>query len=190
MEEEEEEDGDGGRFSVAAPLRSDSMEFSALIIGEEKPLISSRFGQRKPVKANLEGGKALRVTAKQKRQDTLESTWKAITEGRSMPLTRHLRKSDTWDSHVHPSTGKDSPPPPPPRRMMKSDTFIDATSATVKSSPRRSPATGRIRREPSPSQDELNKRVEAFIKKFNEEMRLERKKSLDKYRQVVHGRIY
>ncbi|KAK6134517.1 hypothetical protein DH2020_031751 [Rehmannia glutinosa] len=76
-----------------------------------KPPVSARFGHRKNVKASPEGGKTVLGVSKPKRQDTLESTWKTITEGRAIPITRHLRKSDTWerDNHLH---GRRPPPPP------------------------------------------------------------------------------
>ena len=127
------------------------------------------------------GGKSLRVT-KPRKQDTLEATWKTITEGRPMPLTRHLKKSDTWESHVRRQNDQ-STPPPPAARMKKSETFPDRSSDPISASP--SPGSGKIRKEPSLSQDELNRRVEAFIKKFNEEMRLQRQESLNQYQEMV-----
>ncbi|KAM7525134.1 hypothetical protein LguiA_015036 [Lonicera macranthoides] len=145
----------------------------------EKPLVSSRFAHRKPLKASPEGGKALRV-AKPKRQETLENTWKAITDGRPMPLTRHLRKSDTWENQgLQINTDDESP-----QKMKKSETFKDRTNyESINSSP---VGSGKLRKEASVSQDELNRRVEAFIKKFNDEMRLQRQESLNQYKLMVH----
>ena len=121
--------------------------------------------------------------SKPKRQETLENTWKTITEGRSMPLTRHLKKSDTWDSHVrrNPTLNdeNDNTTTPPTQKMKKSETFSDNSSLSP------SPGSGRLRREPSLSQDELNRRVEAFINKFNEEMRLQRQESLNQYQEMI-----
>ncbi|GKB51918.1 ribonuclease H-like domain-containing protein [Tanacetum coccineum] len=65
----------------------------------EKPPASARFSHRKPVKGAHEGGRTLGV-AKPKKQDMLENTWKTITEGWSVPLTRHLRKSETWETQT------------------------------------------------------------------------------------------
>ncbi|XP_073157040.1 uncharacterized protein [Henckelia pumila] len=122
----------------------------------EKPLVSSRFGHRKPIRTNTphEGGiRALKV-AKPKRQETLESTWKMITEGRHVPLTRHAKKSD---DHV---------------AAAPAENFQE-------------PAAARIRKEASLGQDELNRRVEAFIKKFNEDMRMQRQESLNQYKEMM-----
>ncbi|EEF40921.1 uncharacterized protein LOC8281755 [Ricinus communis] len=153
-----------------------------LLIPAEKPLISARFGHRKPVKASPEGGRALRV-AKPKRQETLENTWKMITEGRPMPLTRHLKKSDTFDYHGRPVCEADS------RLAKKSETLKDRTNYQLPpGSNGNSPASsgGKLRKEPSLSQDELNRRVEAFIKKFNDEMRMQRQESLNQYKEMIN----
>jgi hypothetical protein len=124
-----------------------------------------------------------------KKQETLESTWKTITEGRAMPLNRHLKKSETFETQ--------------PRRngvpladlngglrggggvsvVKKSETFSGRDKSV-------SPGSGgKMRKEPSLSQDELNRRVEAFINKFNMEMRLQRQESLRQYRETVNGRV-
>ncbi|XP_018823543.1 uncharacterized protein LOC108993187 [Juglans regia] len=158
--------------------RKDSLEVLFSSKEREKLPVSAKFAHRKPLKANPEAGKALGVL-KPKRQETLENTWKTITEGRSMPLTRHLKKSDTWDSYVRHNQPADENTPP---KMKKSETLTDRSSNSSLSP---SPGSGRLKREPSPSQDELNRRVEAFIKKFNEEMRLQRQESLNQYHEMI-----
>ncbi|CAK9321918.1 unnamed protein product [Citrullus colocynthis] len=176
----------GDEYGVSSPIttalpRKDStgLPFSN---EKEKPPVSSRIRQRKFVKASPEG-KPLGVS-KPKRQDTLESTWRTITEGRSMPLTRHLRKSDTWESHGRRSASTVVDPATPPQKVMKkSETFNERSSG---GSPSPSPGgSGRLKREPSLTQDELNRRVEAFIKKFNDEMRLQRQESLKQYQEMM-----
>ncbi|KAM7504055.1 hypothetical protein LguiB_002959 [Lonicera macranthoides] len=149
-------------------------------VDTHKPPYSARFAHRKSVKVSPEGGKALGVS-KPKRHDTLETTWKTITDGRPMPLTRHLRKSDTWETHGRRQVPQPQPQPqlvqPNQKKMMtmvKSETFQDRSS---KSS---------LRKEPSLSQDELNRRVEAFINKFNEDMRLQRQESLNQYMEMIN----
>ncbi|CAA7029702.1 unnamed protein product [Microthlaspi erraticum] len=143
----------------------------------EKPLVSSRFGHRKSVKATPEVGRALRV-AKPKKNETLESTWKMITEGKSTPLTtRQLyRRSDTFSRGD--SGGSEAEVAKPVYK--KSETFRDRTNYY------QSPETAKVvKKEPSLSQDELNRRVEAFIKKFNEEMKLQRMESLRQYKEIT-----
>ncbi|KAE8664508.1 vacuolar protein sorting-associated protein 28-like protein 2 isoform 1 [Hibiscus syriacus] len=180
---------DGGGDEWIPPRRMDSSEIPSDVMFQlAKPPVSSRFGHRKPVKASPEGGRALKRVAKPKRHETLESTWKMITEGRAMPMTRHLKKSDTWDNHgrdINVEALVDST-----AAMKKFETFRDRTnyqpSPPVQvSSP--SPASAvKLRKEPSLSQEELNRRAEAFIKKFNEDMRLQRQESLNQYMEIVN----
>lgn len=137
------------------------------------------------------GGKSLLGVSKAKRPDTLESTWKTITDGRAVPLTRHLRKSDTWERdnhHHHSSHHQQQQLEKTPQKMTKAETFKDRTNAA---SPLSTPSPGggglgKLKKEPSLGQDELNKRVEAFIKKFNEEMRLQRQESLNQYMEMIN----
>ncbi|KAK1556869.1 hypothetical protein Q3G72_013682 [Acer saccharum] len=193
----------GGAVSVGLenatwtpPRRMDSSEILAdYDLTAEKPPVSARFGHRKPVKASPEGGsRALRV-AKPKRHETLENTWKAITEGRAMPLNRHLKKSDTWENHHHHQGGGQinvavDVDASPPEAVKKAETFRDRTNyqqLPALNNNNNSPASaGKLRKEPSLSQDELNRRVEAFIKKFNEEMRLQRQESLNQYKEMTN----
>ena len=109
--------------------------------------------------------------AKPKRHETLENTWKAITEGRAMPLSRHMKKSDTWENH-----GRDLHVDSVGGLVKKSETFKDRTNQAAPEALTLSTGPGPLkpillRKEPSLSQEELNWQVDAFIKKFNEEMR-------------------
>lgn len=94
-----------------------------------------------------------------------------ITEGRHVPLTRHLKKSDTWEHHA---------PPAMVHVVPKSETFKERSSYEPPA------AAARIRKEPSLGQDDLNRRVEAFINKFNEEMRMQRQESLNQYMEMIN----
>lgn len=114
------------------------------------------------------------VTKPPKRPDSLETTWKKITEGRSTPLTKHLTKSDTWQERAHVQSS-----PEKKEKMTKSENLTDVNATAEEKT--------MLKREASPGQEELNRRVEAFIKKFNEEMRLQRLESLAKYNEMVNG---
>ncbi|KAE8700497.1 hypothetical protein F3Y22_tig00110556pilonHSYRG00139 [Hibiscus syriacus] len=161
---------------IIPPTRTISSEIPLdALFPQEKPALSSRYGHRKHVKANLEGGLALRV-AKPKRHETLENTWKMIMEKKAKPLSRHLQKSDKWENHGRDINMQASPV------MKKSETFRDRTNYELPPVPVSSfPTWGKPRKEPSLSQEELNRRVEAFIQKFNEEMRLQKQESLNQY---------
>ncbi|GAB2277902.1 hypothetical protein Dimus_012603 [Dionaea muscipula] len=144
-------------------------------------------------------GRALRVS-KPKRNETLEATWRTITEGRPMPLTRHHRKSDTGGNAAQGRRDQAMVVGPqnssftsPVHIMRKSETFAEQrsaggdsnSSAVLSPSPGCGGGSGKLRREPSLSQDELNRRVETFIRKFNDEMRLQRQRSFDQCREII-----
>ncbi|XP_028788697.1 uncharacterized protein LOC114744694 [Neltuma alba] len=175
-EEEEKEIDDGIESKSWTPLRRmDSPEIPVDdLLPPEKPLVSARFGHRRPPKSSPDGGKSLRV-AKPRRHETLENTWKAITEGRAMPLSRHMKKSDTWEH-------RENVGPTETTAVKKLETVEDRANQP---SPSSSPLM-KLRKEPSLSQDELNRRVEAFINKFNEEMRLQRQESWNQYMEMIN----
>ncbi|MFS8026501.1 hypothetical protein Hanom_Chr16g01487481 [Helianthus anomalus] len=152
-------------------------------VKEKQPVISRFANSRKPVKASPEGVRALRVL-KPKKHETLETTWKMITDGRQLPLTRHLRKSDTFDNPSENLTAMTKT-----KIVKKSETFKDRTTTTTTYANQNDyPSTNsKLKKDVSLSQDELNRRVEAFIKKFNDDMRLQRQESLKQYMEMVKG---
>ncbi|XP_051128154.1 uncharacterized protein LOC127249437 [Andrographis paniculata] len=143
--------------STSTDTFSPEVQSESLLTVTDKPLVSSRFVHRKPIRnvPEVSNTRALRV-ARPKKQETLESTWRMITEGRHVPITRHQKKADAWELHQQ-------------------------QQQLVASRP-----AARIRKEPSPGQDELNRRVEAFIKKFNEEMRIQRQESLKQFMEMIN----
>jgi flagellum-specific peptidoglycan hydrolase FlgJ len=146
---------------------------------KNRPLSPTKFHHRNKPSYDGVNAKSLRVLSKPKRDDTLENTWKTITDGRSIPLTRHLKNVDTWDAaHVHASKDQITP------QVKKSETLQTSSRSGL----RREPLV-KLKKDPSLSQDELNMRVEAFIDKFNEEMRLQRKQSLINQEMLEHGVI-
>ncbi|XP_073005454.1 uncharacterized protein [Typha latifolia] len=136
-----------------------------------RPPASVRFPKRKSAKPSPEDRK-LRV-ARPRKNETLEGTWRAITEGRAVPLARHLKKSDTWEARFRGGGGEEP-------SMRKSETFQTERGVA------RQGSGGRLRREASLGSEDLNRRVEAFINKFNEEMRLQRLESLKHYMEMIN----
>ncbi|XP_042026334.1 uncharacterized protein LOC121773522 [Salvia splendens] len=162
---EAEDEFDESALPYTPPMResfSPEVQLESLFLAREKPLASSRFVHRKPSRTPPEGARALRRVARPKKQETLESTWKMITEGRHVPLTRHLKKSETFEQHASPA--------------------MDHVAVVPKSE---TPPL-RIRKEPSLGQDELNRRVEAFINKMNEDMRMQRQESLQQFLEMIN----
>ncbi|XP_009392475.2 uncharacterized protein LOC103978415 [Musa acuminata AAA Group] len=135
------------------------------VAAEAKPLLSTRFGHPKAAEPSADG-KALGLA---RRNETLESTWRTITERRARPV----KKSDTWDTRSGVCREE------PAAAMRKSETLIEAAGAGAAS-------RERPRREASKGQEELNRRVEAFIRKFNQEMRLQRQESLKHHMEMIN----
>ncbi|KVH96816.1 uncharacterized protein LOC112523516 [Cynara cardunculus var. scolymus] len=178
---------------INSPPPPKKVQSEFILTVKEKQLVTSRFAHhRKPTKTSPEGARALRVL-KPKKHETMESTWKMITDGRHMPLTRHLRKSDTFGNVHRDNQSDDSPAAAKTKVVKKSETFKDRINYENEnqyphpSSRNSSPASGgKLRKEGSMSHDELNRRVEAFIKKFNDDMRLQRQESLNQYMEMVN----
>ncbi|CAJ2667176.1 unnamed protein product [Trifolium pratense] len=114
--------------------------------------------------------------------DSLEATWKAIMEGQEKTMKPHLQKSDTWTARIvkaepfrnNGGFGGDDDDDPvawAQRELKKSETFNDRSS---------------LKREKSISPEELNKRAEAFIKKFNNQMKLQRLESYQRFMELVN----
>lgn len=135
----------------------------------EKPLVTARIGQRKPVvkttPAERNSMRALRV-AKPKRNETLENTWKMIMEGKAaLPLTSYYKRPDTFGLGEETTKQSDV--------LKKSEAFTDMTNyyqSLPAILPPPPPPLVKIKKvKVSRSRDELNRRVEAFIKKCNDE---------------------
>ncbi|XP_058097835.1 uncharacterized protein LOC131242894 [Magnolia sinica] len=120
----------------------------------------------------------LKSVAPSEPDDTLDATWKAITEGRG---ARQLKKSETWDAPPRVEAEPEPEPVAARRELKKSETFNDESSSASS----RGGEPGMTREMSSLSHDELNRRVEAFIQKF----RLQRQ---DSYRQSMQkmNRVY
>ncbi|XP_023731404.1 uncharacterized protein LOC111879164 [Lactuca sativa] len=179
------------RSSWNPPPQISNYQPPPVITQSEKPLFTSRFAHPKQTKTSPDGYRALKVS-KPKKQETLESTWKTITDGRRMPLTRHLRKSETFENHrnsdVYPLEQQPAEAVGKGKKVMKkASTLRDRTNYDNQNNRPPSPASGgKVRKDGSLSHDELNRRVEAFIKKFNDEMRLQRQESMKQYTEMTN----
>lgn len=128
---------------------------------------------------HFSGAKVPKVT-RQKRQETLEDTWKIIMEARQVPPT----KSDTWQRSGHQLTTSR------PDHVPKSKTSKNRVNyESPFEAPLRLSSSTKISKESSLSKDELNQRVEAFIKQFNEEMRLQRQESLNQSMEMINHEV-
>jgi len=114
--------------------------------------------------------------------DSLEATWKAIMEAQEKTKKPHLKKSGTWTARIvkaEPFRNNggfcggdgDDHVAWAQRELKKSETFNDRAS---------------LKREKSMSPEELNKRAEAFIKKFNNQMKLQRMESYQRFMKLVN----
>ncbi|KAM7254978.1 hypothetical protein ACFE04_020219 [Oxalis oulophora] len=132
----------------------------------EKTPLSSKFCHQKHVKVTLQvklirirrsflGGERENGATAATRHETLENTWKMITE---------LKKSETTVNRLNGGQ----------HYVKKSDPFKDKTNYEAPLV-----STWKLRKEPSLSQDEVNRRVEDFIHKFNKDLRLQRQESLN-----------
>eukprot|EP00250_Pteridium_aquilinum_P018699 c24172_g1_i1 orf=797-1426(-) len=120
--------------------------------------------------------------------DTFEATWKAICESKrhSSPFNRHYskhtKKVDTFegiiDGVVHHKGSSSSPLSPIKQRtkniVMNSLHDRELTKGHATKS-----------RKPSIPQEELNAKVESFISRFNEQIRIQKEKSLRDYMEMV-----
>ncbi|KAK7380131.1 hypothetical protein VNO78_32570 [Psophocarpus tetragonolobus] len=112
--------------------------------------------------------------------DTLEATWRAIMEEQGKTMKPQLKKSDTWGARIAKAEpfhrngvggDDDDPVAWAQKELKKSDTFNDRNS---------------LRREKSMSPEELHRRAEAFIKQFNNQMKLQRLESYQRFREMVN----
>ncbi|XP_010476031.2 PREDICTED: uncharacterized protein LOC104755365 [Camelina sativa] len=163
-EEKDEEINGGDELKSEVNQVLPKIEESENLTPVEKPLVSGSSGYRKPVKAISKGGnkkkKALGVVKPKRHETSSENTWKMVTEvGKSTSLTTRFRRSDTLGNGV----GGDVKRPV----LRKAETFRDVTNHRQSSSMQ--PVKMKMKKEVSPSRDELNRRVEAFIKKCKEE---------------------
>ncbi|XP_047323832.1 uncharacterized protein LOC124927462 [Impatiens glandulifera] len=146
----------GGGLSVKYEEMAPSTE-----IVPSPEMATVKFSHRKPPKPSPEDERLIKKV-EVKKPNTLDDTWKTITQG------RQHQDNATWEKRVNQLTimGDGA------KNYNQQQGWGNPLSSSSSS------GSGNIEKKPSPSLDELNRRVEAFIKKFNEEMRIQRQKSL------------
>ncbi|OIW20164.1 hypothetical protein TanjilG_04617 [Lupinus angustifolius] len=110
--------------------------------------------------------------------DSMEATWRTIMEGQGKIKKPQMKKSETWGARITKAepfseNGEvDDHVAWAQNEFKKSETFNDRVS---------------LRRDKSMSQEELNQRAEHFIKMFNNQMKLQRLESHQRFLDMVNG---
>ncbi|KAM5570255.1 hypothetical protein ABKV19_011098 [Rosa sericea] len=143
------------------------------------------------------------ATEEEVEDNTLDTTWNAIMERQGKPICKHLKKSETWDTPPR-TTGLVRSSIVPARELVEEDQLDDHHQENInnnnnnvvddrvawarkelKKSDTFSDRVSMIR-EKSMTQDELNQRAEAFINKINNQIRLQRLESDQRFRDMVN----
>ncbi|KAG9441975.1 hypothetical protein H6P81_017829 [Aristolochia fimbriata] len=161
-------------------------DISYSTVCEEKPLVSAvkettELWRQGAIKST-ENPSAAPDDEKLEQHATLDATWMAITGSNAKP---RLQKSETWNAPPSIVSGKNRLASDR-RELRKSDTFNETSSSESPGSSHPKGGVGIRARESPVSHDDLNRRVEAFIKKFNDEMRLQREESYQHYMEMVN----
>ncbi|KAE9588301.1 hypothetical protein Lalb_Chr22g0353911 [Lupinus albus] len=110
--------------------------------------------------------------------DSMEATWRTIMEGQGKIKKPHLNKSETCGARINKAEpfsengDVDDHVTWAQEELKKSETFNDRVS---------------LRRDKSMSPEELNLRAEHFIKMFNNQMKLQRLESHQRFLEMVNG---
>ncbi|KAH7276911.1 hypothetical protein KP509_39G026200 [Ceratopteris richardii] len=153
---------------------------SGLKADQDRPLASHHFNHRKSTtRANLSKDPLRTARASVVKGDTLDATWRAICDNKlkhSSPLRHHtVRRTKKADLD---------------NNGAQVDAVIsekkDSSSAYLSPSKQRHRISSLAKRkELSIPRDELNEKVESFIAKFNQQIRIQREESLLNYRKMI-----
>ncbi|GAB2293180.1 hypothetical protein Dimus_027386 [Dionaea muscipula] len=110
---------------------------------------------------------------------SMDEMWRAITEeGKAKEATRQLTKSETWSSTSASSRVAEPAGAGGRRGFKKSETFNDGFGGQQRRG---------LRWKEVLSEEELNRRAEAFISKFRGDIWLQRKESDDRFLKMING---
>ncbi|KAL1541929.1 hypothetical protein AAHA92_26086 [Salvia divinorum] len=125
-----------------------------------------------------------RESTDQEEDNTIDATWEAITGGGK---TKARKKSETWEAPPQRrrrprrlDSEEVVPTSPKWKDLRKAETFNDAVTAMRRG--------GLVRRVPSMSLEEFNQKVERFIKKFKDGIRLQRQESDQRFLDIINQR--
>ncbi|KAL3529428.1 hypothetical protein ACH5RR_008750 [Cinchona calisaya] len=175
------------KFKDAKEIKkSHSLEPSSQVITNQKGT-KTRSTKNEQQNQIEQTNKQLKREEDEEEDDTMEATWRAIKEGGAKPQKKQLKKSETWahpqtvvaapQANINTDLEEDIPSSAATwKELRKSMTFNETVSVSFR---------GGLRRDPSTNLEEFNQRVEAFIKKFNNEMRLQRQESEQRYLDMI-----
>ncbi|KAI5064977.1 hypothetical protein GOP47_0019672 [Adiantum capillus-veneris] len=151
---------------------------------QERPLASTHFSHKRTTNRIHACKSPLKISRPSARRgDTLDATWKAICEQKSKHSSpfRHrvanrTRKDDCHTTMVEVTCSKTR------------ESHLNCFSPSKQRHRMTSSSTNGLvrRREPSISRDELNARVESFISRFNQQIKIQRQESLLSHKRMVN----
>ncbi|MCO5586699.1 hypothetical protein L7F22_040641 [Adiantum nelumboides] len=164
--------------NLASYDKQNSSEQWCSSANQERPLASRHFSHKRTTTRMHGCNSPLKISRPNvRRGDTLDATWKAICEQKSKhasPSYRHrvAGRSRRGDCHMAPNVVEDD------CHSKEARVACFSPSKQRQRVPSSSTSSLAKRRDPSMSRDELNARVESFISKFNQQIKLQRQESL------------
>lgn len=178
-QEEEEEEVIKSMVVVAAAASVDKNVDPSTETSDDEAL-SGKSGE---ITGEADGEEKAGLPKPEEPDDSLDSVWKAIMESQGRPATWKLKKRNTWDSPPRVvaaaaaarAVALPAAAGPCGRELRKSDTFRERVAST---------------REKSTNQDELHRRADEFIRKINNDLRLQREESDQRHIEMVNRGVY